>query len=72
VISGLALKSKKEAAIAILVETRGMSREEAYELCRSPVVPVLKRVTKAEAEGLAEKFRAAKINVRVTERKERN
>src|SRR5581483_561536 len=35
VVSGLALKSKKEAAIAIICELRGITREEAYDLCRS-------------------------------------
>jgi ribosomal protein L7/L12 len=71
VVSGLALKSKKEAAIAIICEVRGISKDEAYDLCRSPVVPVLKRVTKEEAEAAAEKFKAAKVNCRITERKDR-
>ncbi|HZV01213.1 MAG TPA: protein kinase [Planctomycetota bacterium] len=71
VVSGLALKSKKEAAIAIICEIRGISKDEAYDLCRSPVVPVLKRVTKEEAEAAAEKFKAAKVNCRITERKDR-
>jgi serine/threonine protein kinase len=70
-ISGLTLRSKKEAAVNILATHRRMGRDEAYELCRSPVVPVLKRVTKSEAESLAEKFRAVGIQARVTERKDR-
>jgi hypothetical protein len=53
------------------MKVRGISKEEATDLCRSPVVPVLKRVTKEEADAAAEKFKAAKINCRVTERKDR-
>jgi ribosomal protein L7/L12 len=70
-VSNLSLKSKKEAAIAIICELRGMSREEAYDACRAAVVPVLKNATKEEAEAAAEKFKAAGITCRVTEKKKR-
>jgi hypothetical protein len=71
VVSGLELKSKKEAAIVIICEIRGISREEAYELCRSPVVPVLKQKTKEEVEAAEAKFKAAKVQCRITQRKDR-
>ena len=71
VISGLGLKSKKEAAIKVIMEIRGMSEDEARDLCRQPVVPVLKRVTKPEAESAMAKFKAKKINCRINKRRGR-
>ncbi|MDF1663074.1 MAG: protein kinase [Planctomycetota bacterium] len=71
VISGLGLKSKKEAAIKIIMEVRNLSEDEARDLCRSPVVPVLKRVSKDVAESAMARFKAAKINCRINKRRGR-
>jgi serine/threonine protein kinase/ribosomal protein L7/L12 len=71
VISGLGLKSKKEAAIKIIVEVCKVSMDEARDLCRSPVVPVLKRVSKEQAEAAMTRFKAAKINCRINKRRGR-
>jgi serine/threonine protein kinase len=71
VISGLGLKSKKEVAIKIIMEVRNISEDEARDLCRSPVVPVLKRVSKELAESAMTRFKAAKINCRLNKRRGR-
>ena len=71
VISGFGLKSKKEAAVKILMEIKQVGEQEARDMCRSPVVAVLKGVSKEEAEGARRRFKAAKINCRVTSRKRR-
>ncbi len=65
------IKSKKEAMVAIMSEVCGISKEEAYDRCRAASVPVLKQKTKEEVEAAAEKFKAAKIQCRVTQKKER-
>ncbi|RMG13656.1 MAG: hypothetical protein D6731_11740, partial [Planctomycetota bacterium] len=69
VISGLGLKSKKEAAIKIIMEVKGVPESEARDMCRSPVVPVLKGATKDEVEAAEAKFKAAKVNCRITTKK---
>lgn len=71
VIAGLGVPAKKEAAVKIIQEVRGVSRAEAEDLCRSPVVPVLKQVALWRAEAAAARFVAAKINCRVTSKKPR-
>src|SRR5262249_7546427 len=65
------IKSKQEAMVAIMSEVCGISKEEAYDRCRAASVPVLKQKTKEEVEAAAEKFKAAKIQCRVTQKKER-
>ena len=71
VISGLSLKSKKDAAVEIIMKIKGVSEAEAEDMCRSPVVPVLKNVSSEEAEEAKDLFKAAKVNVRVTSQRKR-
>jgi serine/threonine protein kinase len=71
VISGLGLKSKKDAAVKIVMILKGIDEKQARDMCRSPVVPVLKGVSKEEADGAAAQFKAAKVNCRVTTKKRR-
>ena len=62
---------QKEAAVKILVEMKGISEAQARDMCRSPVVPVLKGVSEKEADAAKKKFKAAKVNCRVTSKKRR-
>lgn len=71
VVSGLGLKSKREVAIQIIMEITGLSESEAEDLCSNPVVPVLKGVSKEEADAAMERFKAAKINCRINARRDR-
>jgi ribosomal protein L7/L12 len=71
VISGLSLQSKKDAAVEIIMELKGCSHGEAADMCRSPVVPVFKNVSEEVANNAKDKFKAAKVNCRVTSKKKR-
>ncbi|MCO5165646.1 MAG: hypothetical protein M9894_04660 [Planctomycetes bacterium] len=71
VVSGLSLPSKRDAAVQIIMRVRGMSEDEARDLCRSPVVPVIKKGTKAEVDEAEALFKEAKIQCRVTTKKKR-
>ena len=70
-ISGLGVPSKKEAAVQIVMEVKGISLAEAEDMCRASVVPVLKNVTQDEAEEAKARFKSAKIICRVTSKKKR-
>ncbi|MBX3470031.1 MAG: hypothetical protein KF878_24405 [Planctomycetes bacterium] len=72
VVSGLSLPSKRDAAVQIIMQVRGMSEGEARDLCRSPVVPVIKKGTKAEVDAAEALFKDAKIQCRVTTKKKRS
>jgi len=68
VISGLGLRARRDAAIRILQDL-GLDAAAAADLCRSPVVPVLKGVTEARALAVRDLFAAAQISVRVTQKR---
>ncbi|MGE4143259.1 MAG: hypothetical protein AB7N76_21680 [Planctomycetota bacterium] len=72
VISGLGLKSKKDAAVKVVMQIKSCSEGEAQDLCRASVVPVLKAVGKEEAEEAEALFKAAGITCRVTSKKRRH
>lgn len=70
VISGLGVPARRAAAIEILQDL-GLDAAEAADLCRSPVVPVLREVSEARAVAARDRFAAAQISVRVTQKRRR-
>jgi len=68
VLAGLSVPGRRAAAVRILCEDLGMDPAAADQICRHAIVPVLKRATRAEAEALAARFRAANVNHRVLTR----
>jgi len=70
VISGLGVPARRAAAIQILQDL-GLDAAEAADLCRSPVVPVLREVSEARAVAARDLFAAAQISVRVTQKRRR-
>jgi hypothetical protein len=71
VISGLGLQAKREAAVALVKVLGGLDEAHARDMCRSPVVPVLKRTTEDACRAALARFKAAGVNVRMTQRKKR-
>jgi hypothetical protein len=69
VIAVPVLPSKRAALIELVAELRGVSREEAYDLCRARVVAILKSRTRAEVDAAGAKLGAAGIQFRVSTRK---
>jgi len=68
VLSRIADPDKKEEAAAIIAEVKGCSVEEARRLTDRTIIPVLKGVSREEAELHLEKFKKVKIAGRVTTR----
>lgn len=69
IVSGLGLRARREAAVEVLQRLRGLSPAEARDLCRSPVVPVCKKVSLGRAAAAAARFREAGITHRITRKR---
>ncbi len=70
VISGIGLPGRRDAAIQILQDL-GADRPMAEDMCRSPLVPVLRGVSESRANAVHARFVAAAINCRVTSKRRR-
>ncbi|MCI0341942.1 MAG: hypothetical protein L0216_12475 [Planctomycetales bacterium] len=60
---------KKQAAIELLAEIKGISEGEAADLCGKMIIPVAKGVSKDEADSLLARFAEHKIFGKITKKR---
>ncbi len=60
---------KKQAAIELLAEIKGVSEGEAADLCGKMIIPVAKGVSKSEADALLARFAEHKIFGKITKKR---
>ena len=68
-LSKIAGASKKQAAIELLSEIKGIDEDDAAALCNKMIIPVAQGVSKEEAEDILGQFAAHKIQGRITRKK---
>jgi hypothetical protein len=68
VVMGLVGK-KKERAAEIIARLRGISKKDALDGLKGPMVTVLKNVSRAEAEAALALFRQADVPAKITDKK---
>jgi ribosomal protein L7/L12 len=61
----IASESKRQRAKELISKIRGVSMLEAEEIMDRAIVPIVKGVTKKEAEQIQEMFRSDRIAVQV-------
>ncbi len=64
-LSGTPTKSKRQKAIELLCELKGISELEANEFMSRTVVPIAKGLTKAQSDEIQKIFHDSRINIRV-------
>ncbi|GIW71962.1 MAG: hypothetical protein KatS3mg102_1504 [Planctomycetota bacterium] len=69
VLSRITSEAKRQKAAELIAEITGMSRQDALDLTRRTIVPVLKGVDRRTAEQALERFQRSKISGRVTTRR---
>jgi len=69
VLSKIAGDQKRQRAAEIIAEVAKVPKDEAMKLTERTIIPVLKGVTKDEAETALERFKKAKLSGRVTTRR---
>lgn len=68
-LSRIPTPDKQSAAAKLISDMRGVSMAEAKELASRMVIPVLKDVSKDEAEKCLERFKKIKVSGRMTKKK---
>jgi hypothetical protein len=68
VVMGLVGK-KKERAAEIVARLRGISKKDALDGLKAPMVTVLQNVSRAEAEAALALFRQADVPAKITDKK---
>lgn len=68
-LSRIPTPEKQSQAAKLIAEIRGVSMNEAKDLAGRMVIPILKDVSKEEAEACLERFRKLKIQGRITKKK---
>lgn len=65
-LSKITSPSKKEEAVKLIAETKGISLEEAKKLAGRVLIPLVKEVTEEEAKGYLERFKKIGVSGRIT------
>ncbi|MHC5020904.1 MAG: hypothetical protein ACYTGX_12490 [Planctomycetota bacterium] len=68
-LSKISSAAKKQAAIELLSEIKGIDEDAAAALCGKMIIPVAQGVTKDEAEDILGQFTAHKIQGRITKKR---
>ena len=68
-LSKIAGNAKKQAAIELLCEIKGIDEDDAAALCEKMIIPVVQGVSKEKAEDILGQFAAHKIQGRITRKK---
>ena len=68
-IAKVTSEGKRQRAIELISKVRGISTLEAEELMKRTIVPVIKGVTKAEADEIQKMFAESRIAVQVLKKK---
>jgi ribosomal protein L7/L12 len=68
-ISKVTSEGKRQRAIELISKVRGISTLEAEELMKRTIVPIIKGVTKAEADEIQKMFTESRIAVQVLKKK---
>jgi hypothetical protein len=69
VLSKIAGEGKRQKAAELIAEIAGMTKDEALKLTDRTIIPVLKGVTREEAEAALARFQRSRISGRVTTRR---
>ncbi|MFH1548967.1 MAG: hypothetical protein ABIH04_00250 [Planctomycetota bacterium] len=64
-LSGVPSEAKKQRAIELICELKGISELEASELMTRTIIPIAKDLTRAQSEEIEKLFHESRLNVRV-------